>query len=99
MIELHELIRDLRSELMEAMAAAPEEGLQFELGPIELEVSFGVEKSGGGGAKVKFWVVSLESEGKVAATSLQKVTLTLSPRTAGSSAPPYVSGRERLGER
>ncbi|MFF4361660.1 trypco2 family protein [Streptomyces sp. NPDC001604] len=99
MIELHELIRDLRSELTVAMSAAPDEGLQFELGPIELEVSVGVEKSGGASAKVRFLVVDLESNGRLAATSLQRVKLSLTPRTVGSTSPPYVSGSERPGER
>jgi hypothetical protein len=98
-IELHDLIRDLRSELEEAMADAPDEGLQFELGPIELEVSVGVERSGGAKAKVRFWVVDLESDGRLAGTSLQRVKLSLTPRTAGSTASPYVSGRERPGEK
>jgi hypothetical protein len=99
MIELGELIRDLRAELNEAMSAAPGDGLQFELGPIELEVSVGVDKSAGAAAKVRFWVVDLESNGRLATNSLQKIKLSLTPRTAGSDTPPYVSGRERSGER
>ena len=99
MIELSELIRDLRSELSAAMSLAPDEGLQFELGPIELEVSVGVDKSAGANAKVRFWVVDLESNGRLATTSLQRIKLSLTPRTAGSAAPPYVSGREQSGER
>ncbi|GAA2139335.1 trypco2 family protein [Actinomadura napierensis] len=99
MIELRELIRDLRSELNEAMRDAPGEGLQFELGPIELEVSVGVEKAGEAKAKVRFWVVDLETDGRLASTSLQRIKLSLTPRKAGSAAPPYVSGRERADER
>src|SRR3954468_15541818 len=99
MIELSELIRDLRSELSTAMPLAPDDGLQFELGPIELEVSVGVDKSAGANAKVRFWVVDLESNGRLAATSLQRIKLSLTPRKAGSAAPPYVSGREQSGER
>lgn len=98
MIELRELIRDLRSELDEAMSAAPGEGLQFELGPIELEVTVGVEKAGGAKAKARFWVVDLESDGRLASTSLQRIKLSLTPRKAGSTASPYVSGRERPDE-
>ena len=99
MIELRELIRDLRSELTESMAAAPDDGLQFELGPIELEVSVGVDKSAGAEARVRFWVMDLGADGRLAATSLQRVKLTLTPRNAGSATPPYVRGGERPGER
>jgi hypothetical protein len=99
MIELRELIRDLRSELSAAMSAAPDDGLRFELGPIELEVSVGVDKSSEAAAKVRFWVVDLEANGRLSATSLQRIRLSLTPRAAGSATPPYVSGRELPDER
>ncbi|MFF4403543.1 trypco2 family protein [Streptomyces sp. NPDC001404] len=92
MIELAELIRDLRDELNEAMAAAPATGLRFEMGPVEVEVSVAVDKSVSGGGKVKFWVVEAGSDGKVARTSAHRVTMTLMPRLPGTDAVPYVSG-------
>lgn len=92
MIELASVIKDLRAELEGAIVAGADSALRFELGPIELEVSVAVERSGGGQAKVRFLVVDLSADGKVDATSTQKVKLTLTPRLAGIDATPYVSG-------
>src|SRR5262249_11981897 len=88
MIELSEVIRDLRAELETAIAAAPEDGLRLELGPVELEVSLGIDKTAGGGAKVRFWVVELGPEASVARSSVQRVKLTLVPRMAPGNAQP-----------
>lgn len=98
MIELAELIRDLRDELNEAMAAAPATGLRFEMGPVEVEVSVAVDKSVGGSGRAKFWVVEAGSDGKVTRTSAHRVTMTLIPRLPDSAAVPYVSGPEKPDE-
>lgn len=99
MIELSELIRDLRTELEAAVAAAPADGLRLELGPVEVEVSVGVDRSAGAGAKVRFWVVELGPEASVARSSVQRIKLTLTPRLPDGTATPYVSGTERPHER
>jgi hypothetical protein len=99
MIELFELIRDLRAELSEAIAAAPASGLWFELGPVEIEASISVEKSASGAAKVRFWVVEAGSEAALSSSSLQRVKITLQPRIAGTDSAPYVSGTEEARER
>ena len=59
MIELAEVIGELRRELQEAINAGEGEQLRFELGPVELEATVAVEKGGGGGVKVRFWVLEL----------------------------------------
>jgi hypothetical protein len=59
MIELGEVIGELRRELQSAMSAGAGEPLRFELGPVELEATVAVEKGGSGSAKVRFWVVEL----------------------------------------
>jgi Trypsin-co-occurring domain 2 len=59
MIELAEVIGELRPELQEAINAGEGEQLRFELGPVELEPTVAVEKGGGGGVKVRFWVLEL----------------------------------------
>jgi hypothetical protein len=99
LIELSDVIRDLRSELAAAVAAAPGDGLRFELGPIELEVSVALEKTAGATAKVRFWVADLGGNGAVTKSSTQTVKLTLQPHVDGSGRPPYVSGIEVTGER
>jgi hypothetical protein len=98
-IELSDMISELRRELDQAIEAGRDERLRFELGPVEVEVTVGLDRKGGAGAKVRFWVVELGADAEVARSSLQRIKLTLKPRLAGSDAPPLVSGPERPGER
>jgi Trypsin-co-occurring domain 2 len=107
MIELAEVIRQLRGELERARVDAGEEELRFELGPIELEVTVGLEKDGGAGAKVRFCVVELSGDARAAATNTQRIKLTLQPTLPATAAlaveaqrtSVYVSGDEEVGER
>lgn len=99
MIELSEVIRELRAELETAMAAAPADGLRLELGPVEIEVSLGVDKSASGGAKVRFWVIEMGPEASVARSSLQRLKLTLVPSLGHAEGRPFVAGAEVAGER
>jgi len=98
-IELSEMISELRRELNQAIEAGEGERLRFELGPIEAEVTVGLDSKGTAGAKVRFWVVELGGDAEVAQSSLQRIKLTLQPRLAGSTVPPEISGTERPGER
>jgi Trypsin-co-occurring domain 2 len=67
MIELAEVIGELRRELQAAMNDGEGEQLRFELGPVELEATVAVEKGGGGRAKVRFWVIELGGDAKAMA--------------------------------
>lgn len=98
MIELTSVIRDLRGELEAAIDAGADAALRFDLGPVELELSVAVERSGGGQAKVRFWVVELGTDAKTDVTSTQKVKLTLTPRLAGTGTTPQVAGLPEPGE-
>ncbi len=93
MIELSDLIRDLRSELQKARTAGAGEPLRFEVGPVELDLTIAVTQEGGGGAKVKFWVVELGGDGKVSRESTQRVKLTLQPKDAATGRSPDIAGR------
>lgn len=100
MIELADVVRDLRAELDRARAAAEDEELRFDLGPIELEVTVGLEREGGAGAKVRFYVVELGGDAHVTASSMQRVKLTLRPTIAGRSGEGVsIAGGEAPGER
>jgi Trypsin-co-occurring domain 2 len=88
MIELAEVIGELRRELQQAMTAGEGEPLRFELGPVELEATVAVEKGGGGGAKVRFWVIELGGDAKVGQTSTQRIKLALQPRLAATGSHP-----------
>lgn len=99
MIELADVIRDLRSQLEQAVAAGAGHELRFELGEIELEVSLALEKTCEGGVKVRFWVVELGGDGKHGQTNTQRIKLTLQPRMTDTGLPPTVSGQSLPGER
>lgn len=98
MIELASVIRDLRAELERAVAAGEGAALRFGLGPIELEVSVAVERSGTAGAKVRFWVVEAGADGTIGTTGTQRIKLSLTP-TAADGTKPYVSGQALPDER
>ncbi|WP_377272848.1 trypco2 family protein [Peterkaempfera sp. SMS 1(5)a] len=95
MIELASVIMDLRAELDAAISAAEGEALQFELGTIELEATLGVQRTGGTGGKVRFWVVELGADGSLGQTSTHRIKLSLSPtlRTPAGPAKAFVSGQ------
>jgi NTP-dependent ternary system trypsin peptidase co-occuring protein len=99
MIELAEVIGELRRELQQAMNAAKGEPLRFELGPVELEATVAVEKAAGIGAKVRFWVLELGGDANANQASTQRVKLLLKPRLTGSNEPPWVAGEATAQER
>jgi hypothetical protein len=99
MIELGQLIKDLRHELDDATAAAKGQALRLELGPIDLEMALRVDANVQAGAKVRFWVVEVGADGGVGNSATTRVKLRLNPRLAGSSDAPYVSGQQVAGER
>jgi hypothetical protein len=98
MIELGEVITELRRELQQAMDVGKGQSLRFELGPVELEATVAVEKGGGGGVKVRFWVLELGGDAKVTQSSTQRIKLALQPRLA-SGGKVWVEGDEAPGER
>lgn len=98
MIELASVIRDLRAELQQAIAAGQDEELRFELGPIELEVSVAVERSTGAAGKVRFWVVELGGNRAQDANDTQRIKLALNPRLGDGTQSAFVGGRAVPGE-
>ncbi|MDQ3150272.1 MAG: hypothetical protein M3R63_00605 [Actinomycetota bacterium] len=98
-VELAQVISRLRQELSAAMREGEGEDLRFELGPVELELTVAVSREAGPNAKVRFWVVELGADGKVASQATQRITLTLDPRRRGVEGRPAISGSEQPGER
>ncbi|MFI9809492.1 trypco2 family protein [Streptomyces sp. NPDC052301] len=94
MIELSAVLRDLREELEQSIAAANGQALKFELGSVELEVSLALERKAGTSAKVKFWVVDLGVDGSLNHNAVQRVKLSLQPtvESGGVRTRPFVSG-------
>jgi hypothetical protein len=99
MIELAEVIGELRRELQQAMHVAEGEPLRFELGPVELEATVAVEKGGGGATKVRFWVLELGGDAKASQTSTQRIKLALQPRLTASGEKALIAGDAAPGER
>ena len=99
-IELAQVISQLREELDIARRAGQGEDLRFELGPVELELTVGVDRQAGPDAKVRFWVIELGASGKVASQATQRIKLILDPRESGQKdRRPLIAGDERPGER
>ncbi|MGP3983145.1 trypco2 family protein [Streptomyces sp. KR80] len=102
MIELSELIRDLRKELSAALADGTDETLRFELGPVELEATMAVDRDARADGKIRFWVVDASAGGRLAQSRTQRITLTLQPKTVGSDGIPrsaLIAGEEADRER
>lgn len=80
---LAEAIGQLRREISTAMQSAQGEPLQFQLGPVELELQ--VQLSGKAGIKgeAKWVVVSIGAEAGAERTRTHKVKLTLTPKFEG----------------
>ena len=100
-VELALVISRLRAELAAAIAAGEAEDLRFELGPVELELTVGVDREAGPSGKVKFWVLELGADAKRTSRTTQRIKLVLEPRLPGrgKDVRPLVAGEQLLGER
>ncbi|MER6093613.1 trypco2 family protein [Streptomyces bluensis] len=106
MIELSEMIRELRQQLTVAMADGEGEAVRFELGPVEVEATVAVSREAGADSKVRLWIVDAGANGKYTQAQTQRVTLSLTPKTVepretegGGVRPVLISGGEVDGER
>ncbi|MEU0456094.1 trypco2 family protein [Streptomyces sp. NPDC006129] len=80
MIELADMIRELREQLTTALTDGDGRMLRFEAGPVEIEATLAVTREVGGDAKVRLWVVDAGANGKFSQAETQRVTLTLTPK-------------------
>jgi hypothetical protein len=85
MIELADVISELRAELDRARLASAGTALRFGLGPVELEVTVALDREATTGGKIRFWVAEAGAEGRLSSTSTQRIKLTLNP-TLGAPA-------------
>ena len=102
MIELSEMIRELRQELITALADGGGGPLRFELGPVEVEATVAVGRKGGAGGKVRFWVVEAGADAAVESSHTHRISLTLQPKLVapdGAQRTVLISGDEVLDER
>ncbi|WP_030896210.1 trypco2 family protein [Streptomyces sp. NRRL S-474] len=105
MIELSDMIRELRGRLTTALADGAGEVIRFEAGPVEIEATVAVTREADPNAKVRFWVVDASTKGAYANAQTQRVklTLTLTPTTVpaagGPPRPAVIAGDEAPDER
>jgi Trypsin-co-occurring domain 2 len=92
MIPLHDAIRILRAEIVLAAEEGTDKGVQFRLGPIDLEFSVVATREGGPNGKIKFSLFGIGAEAggsaKFANERTQKVKLTLTPFRKGADGSP-----------
>ena len=105
-LELASVLRQLRTELNEAMDDAEGERLRFELGPVELSLTVTVGREAQPGAKIRFWVIEAGADARISREAVQDIKLVLTPRDMkaplgpdGKPAPPLIEGKPVPGER
>jgi hypothetical protein len=105
-MELASVVRQLRTELNEALADADGERLRFELGPVEVRLAVTVSREATPGAKIRFWVIEAGADAKVSRDAVQEIKLVLTPVDTrapagpdGKAAAPLIKGAAVEGER
>jgi hypothetical protein len=78
-VGLSEAIQSLRSELVDAMSHAPNVGLRFQPGPVELTLEVAVTTSGGGEAGIKWWLIEAGVSASRSSVTTQTLKLSLQP--------------------
>ncbi|MFE1880248.1 trypco2 family protein [Streptomyces diastatochromogenes] len=103
MIELSDMIRELRGQLTSAVADGDGQLVRFELGPVEVEATVAVTREAGADTKVKLWVVDAGANGKYAQAQTQRIKVTLTPKAVPADGSPVravlIAGGEVEGER
>src|ERR1044072_1019993 len=85
-IELAAAVAALRDELVAAAGRAPEAGVSFKVGPIELEFAVELKVDAKVKSGIKAWVVSADAEAGVARGRTHRVKVTLNPVDAQGKA-------------
>ncbi len=82
-IQLADAISQLRREIGKAVALARDEPLQFQLGPVELELQVQLAYKGAVKGEAKWVVVSFGADAGAESTRTHKVKLVLTPKIDG----------------
>ncbi|MFD9407950.1 trypco2 family protein [Streptomyces sp. NPDC059989] len=82
-VELADAVEVIRAELMEAAARGAGSGVEFKVGPIEMEFALEMRVDATARAGFKAWVVSAEAGGGAARATTQRVKFTVTPQAAG----------------
>jgi hypothetical protein len=78
-VDLAEAIEALRSQLNQAMRKAPETGLRFRPGPVELTVQAALTRNAGGKTGIKWWLIEASGEASRQSVITQTLKISLQP--------------------
>lgn len=95
-IGLKQALAALRHELYEAIRAAANEPLRFEVGEITLQFQVEVERTTEGEGGIQFWVVELGGKHAASSTTTHTVTIPLKP--VGKDGNPVLTGGDAIPE-
>lgn len=82
-IELADVIKALRQELLDAKLESEDKDIRFTVNNVEVELETVVTKEADGKLGIKFWVVDANAGGKYQNASKQKIKLSLKPTYKG----------------
>ena len=94
LVGLAEAVRELRSEVAEAMAGAEGERVQFSLDTVEMEFQVAVTQEVRVEAGVKFWVVNAGGKAGEQSRATHRVTLSLTPKDTIGGGSPLIADEE-----
>lgn len=102
-VELTDLIRDVRKALTDAMHSGGQDGddeMKFELGPVDLELEFVVEKSHKPGVSARLFVVDVDYAHERSKTYTNRIKLNMQPRLLNQPLKrPVIHGKVVPGEK
>jgi hypothetical protein len=90
-VGLAEALGQLRHELETALVTAPNPRIRFELGPVELEFTADVKKTGGLDGGVRWGILSFGAKGERVGESGHRLKLVLQPKDVLTDANAEVS--------
>ncbi|MEO6086135.1 MAG: trypco2 family protein [Umezawaea sp.] len=97
-IELADAVAAIRDELLVAVSRATGSGVEFVVGPIELEFTVELKVDAKAKAGFKAWVVSADAEAGASRTRKHRVSVQLTPRQAGGGDLLVAGTRDRPAE-
>jgi hypothetical protein len=91
LIGLSDAVDALRRELTAARQSGQGQPTLFEVGPVEIELSVVVKKSGSGRAGVNIGVVTIGGGGGLAREQTHRVKITLTPKDRSTGSAPIIN--------
>lgn len=98
-IDLAAAVRAVRDGLMEAASQREGEDVEFEVGPIEMELTVEIRRENRGGGAVKAYLFSADGGTTGTRSHIQRISFTLTPQEASGRGPLRVSDEDPSGNR